>query len=152
MGVFDTSIEIMNADGSGKRTLYREPGASTFDPNWSPDGSVILFSIGHYFRAPGLPPAQIATIKPDGTGFTSIVSNGANNGFPTWSPDGTQIVYKHGRHLVRRNLADGNVTPLTDGAHYDNPPSGSRTAIASCSPAIAMAASSCTACGPMALM
>ena len=76
----------MNADGSGKRTLYREPGSSAFDPNWSPDGGLILFSIGHYFRAPGIPPSQIATIKPDGTGFTPIVDDGVNNGFPTGRP------------------------------------------------------------------
>jgi Tol biopolymer transport system component len=118
----DTSLEIMNADGSGKRTLYHQAGSSAFDPNWSPAGDVILFSIGAYFRAPGIPPAQIATIKPDGTGFTPIVDDGANNGFPTWSPDARQIVYKHGRHLVRRNLADGSVTQLTDGSHYDNFP------------------------------
>ncbi len=105
MTTSDTSIQIMNADGSGKRTLYHEPGASAFDPNWSPDGSVILFSIGRYFRAPGIPPSQIATIKPDGTGFTPIVADGANNGFPTWSPDGKEFVYKRGRHLVRRDLA-----------------------------------------------
>ncbi len=109
MSTSDTSIEIMNADGSGKRTLYHEAGSSAFDPNWSPDGDLILFSIGRYFRAPGIPPSQIATIKPDGTGFTPIVADGANNGFPTWSPDATHIVYKRGRHLVRRNLADGTL-------------------------------------------
>ena len=97
MSTSDTSIEIMNADGSSKRTLYRHTGASAFDPNWSPDGSLILFSIGRYFRAPGIPPAQIATIKPDGTGFTPIVDDGVNNGFPTWSPDARHIVYKRGR-------------------------------------------------------
>jgi len=118
----DTSLEIMNADGSGKRTLYHRKGSSAFDPNWSPAGDAILFSIGAYFRAPGIPPAQIATIKPDGTGFTPIVDDGANNGFPTWSPDARHIVYKHGRHLVRRDLADGSVVPLTDGNCYDNFP------------------------------
>ena len=83
---------------------------------------MILFCIGRYFRAPGIPPSQIATIKPDGTGFTPIVDDGANNGFPTWSPDGKHIVYKRGKHLVRRNLADGHVIQLTDGAYYDNFP------------------------------
>ena len=59
MDTADTSIQIMNADGSGKRTLYHEAGSSAFDPNWSPDGSVVLFSIGRYFRAPGIPPSKI---------------------------------------------------------------------------------------------
>ncbi len=122
MSTSDTSIEIMNADGSNKRTLFHQEGVSAFDPNWSPDGTTVLFSLGRYFRAPGIPPSQIATIKPDGTGFTPIVDDGVNNGFPTWSPDGKQIVYKRGKHLVLRNLSDGKLTQLTNGAHYDNFP------------------------------
>jgi TolB protein len=118
----DTSVEIMNADGSQKRMLYHEKGAAAFDASWSPAGDTILFSVGHYFRAPGLPASQIATIRPDGSGFKAIVDDGVNNGFPGWSPDGKQIVYKHGKQLVIRTLADGKVTPLTDGAHYANFP------------------------------
>ncbi len=122
MSTSDTSIEIMNADGSNKRTLFHQEGVSAFDPNWSPDGKTVLFSLGRYFRAPGIPPSQIATIKPDGTGFTPIVDDGVNNGFPTWSPDGKQIVYKRGKHLVLRNLAAGKLTQLTNGTYYDNFP------------------------------
>jgi TolB protein len=121
-GAGDTSIEIMNADGSGKHTLYKEKGAAAYDASWSPAGDVILFSVGHYFRSPGLPAAQIATIKPDGSGFRAIVDDGINNGFPSWSPDGTKIVYRRGKQLVIRTLADGKTTSLTDGSHYDNFP------------------------------
>lgn len=118
----DTSVEIMNADGAGKRTLFHEKGSAAFDASWSPAGDTILFSIGHYFRAPGLPAAQIATIKPDGSDFKAIVDDGVNNGFPGFSPDGKQIVYKHGKQLVIRTLADGKVVELTDGSHYANFP------------------------------
>jgi TolB protein len=118
----DMSLELMNADGTQKRTLYHEKGSAAFDGSWSPAGDTILFSVGHYFRAPGLPAAQIATIQPDGSGFRAIVDDGVNNGFPGWSPDGKQIVYKHGKELVIRTLADGKITPLTDGAHYANFP------------------------------
>ena len=118
----DTSIEIMNADGSEKHTLYHEKGASAYDSSWSPTGDMILFSVGHYFRSPGLPAAQIATIKPDGSGFQAIVDDGINNGFPSWSPDGKKIVYRRAKQLVIRTLADGKTTPLTDGSHYDNFP------------------------------
>jgi len=118
----DTSIEIMDADGSGKRTLYHEKGSSAYDASWSPAGDSILFSVGHYFRSPGLPAAQIATIKPDGSDFRAIVDDGVNNGFPSWSPDGKQIVYKRGKQLVIRTLANGQNVPLTDGSHYDNFP------------------------------
>lgn len=118
----DTSIEIMAADGNQKHTLYHEKGVSAFDATWSPTGDMILFSVGRYFRAPGLPASQIATVKPDGSGFQAIVDDGVNNGFPSWSADGKQVVYRRGKQLVIRTLADGKTTPLTDGSHYDNFP------------------------------
>jgi Tol biopolymer transport system component len=118
----DTSVEIMAADGSGKRTLFHQAGAAAYDATWSPANDTILFSVGRYFRSPGLPAAQIATIKPDGSDFHVVVDDGVNNGFPSWSPDGKQIVYKRGKHLVIRTLADGRTVPLTDGSHYDNFP------------------------------
>ena len=122
MAASDTSIEIMDVDGSRKRTLHYEKGVASYDASWSPSGDAILFSVGRYFRAPGLPAAQIAIIKPDGSDFRTIVDDGVNNGFPSWSPDGKQIVYKQGKHLVIRTLADGKTVPLTDGSHYDNFP------------------------------
>jgi TolB protein len=118
----DTSLEIMDADGSRKQRLYYEKGVASFDATWSPDSRLILFSVGRYFRAAGLPAAQIATVKPDGTEFKPIVDDGVNNGFPSWSSDGRQIVYKHGKQLVIRTLMDGTTVALTDGSHYDNFP------------------------------
>lgn len=118
----DTSIEIMNADGTSKRTLFYRDGFSAFSGVWSPAGNEIALSVGRYFRAAGLPPAQIALIKPDGSDFRLIVDDELNNGFPTWSPDGTRLAYKRGNQLVIMSLADRKVTPLTDGTYYDNFP------------------------------
>jgi Tol biopolymer transport system component len=118
----DTSIEIMNADGSGKRTLFHREGFSAFSAVWAPDGNEIALSVGRYFRTAGLPPGQIALVKPDGSNFRLIVDNELNNGFPSWSPDGARIVFKRGRQLVMMTVASRQVAPLTDGAHYDNFP------------------------------
>jgi Tol biopolymer transport system component len=118
----DTSVEIMNADGSQKRTLFHRPGYSAFNAVWSPAGDSIAFCVGRYFRAPGLPPSQIALMKPDGSGYGEVGEPGFNNGFPSWSPDGGRIVYKRGKQLVILSLASGKVVPLTDGSHYDNFP------------------------------
>jgi TolB protein len=118
----DTSIRIMNADGSGEGTLFHKAGYSAFDSVWSPMGDMIAFCVGKYFRAPGLPASQIALIKPDGSGFHAVADDGVNNGFPSWSPDGKRLVYKRGKHLVILTLADGKVFSLTDGSHYDNFP------------------------------
>jgi Tol biopolymer transport system component len=118
----DTSIEMMNADGSEQHTLFHKEGVSAFDAVWSPAGDMIALCVGKYFRAPGFPASQVALMKPDGWGFRIIADDGVNNGFPSWSPDGKRIVYKRGRQLVILSLADGKVTPLTDEAHWYNFP------------------------------
>jgi Tol biopolymer transport system component len=122
MSTSDTSVQIMNADGSGKRPLFHQAATSAFDAVWAPAGDWIAFCVGKYFRAPGLPTSQIALIKPDGAGYREVAEDGINNGFPSWSPDGKRIVYKRGKQLVILTLADGKIVPLTDGSHYDNFP------------------------------
>jgi TolB protein len=122
MSTSDTSIEMMNADGSEKHTLFHREGFSAFDAVWSPAGDMIALCVGRYFRAAGLPASQVALIKPDGWGSRVIADDGVNNGFPNWSADGKRIVYKRGRQLVILTLADGKVTPLTDEAHWYNFP------------------------------
>jgi Tol biopolymer transport system component len=118
----DTSIEMMNADGSGQHALFHKQGYSAFDAVWSPAGDMIALCVGRYFRQPGLPASQVALIRPDGTGFKVIADDGANNGFPSWSPDGKRIVYKRGKQLVVLTLADGKVTPITGEQHWYNFP------------------------------
>ena len=121
----DTSVQLMNADGSGKHELFHKAGSSAYDAVWSPAGDMIAFAVGPYFRPAGAPTAQIALMKPDGSGYHEIAEDGFNNGFPSWSPDGKRIVYKRGKQLVILSVADGKVVPLTDGSHYDNFPAWS---------------------------
>jgi TolB protein len=118
----DTSIEIMNADGSGKHTLFHKDGFAAFSGVFAPSGTELALSVGRYFRAPGLPPGQLALIKPDGSDFTLVVDDEVNNGFPTWSPDGRLLAFKRGKQLVIMSVADRTITPLTDGSSYDNFP------------------------------
>ena len=113
--------------GSDKRTLFQREGFSGYSAVWSPSGDEIALSVGRDFRAPGLPSAQIALIKPDGSNFRLIVDDTLNNGFPSWSRDGSRLVFKRGKQLVTMSLADRTITPLTDGAHYDNFPQWSPT-------------------------
>lgn len=118
----DTSIQIMAANGADKRALFRRDGFSAFSATWSPAGDDIALSVGRYFRAAGLPPAQIALIKPDGTGFRLLVDDDMNNGFPSWSPDGSRLVFKRGGALAIIRVATKEITPLTDGRYSDNFP------------------------------
>ena len=118
----NVSIEIMRADGTGKTTLFHREGFSAFSAVWSPAGDEIALSVGRYFRAAGLPPAQIGLIKPDGSNVRLIVDDEMNNGFPSWSPDGDQLVFKRGHQLVVTSLADGTLVSLTDASYYSNFP------------------------------
>jgi Tol biopolymer transport system component len=82
-----------------------------------------LFGLGQYFRnrAQG---AQVAMIKPDGSGLREVTSGANNNGFPSYAPDGKRFVYRtfgpEGQGLRVMNLDDGRVTKLTE--EYDNFP------------------------------
>jgi TolB protein len=68
--------------------------------------------------------AQIAMIRPDGSGFRELTSGANNNGFPSMAPDGKRFVYRsfgpEGDGLRIKNLETGAVTALTTG--YDNFP------------------------------
>jgi TolB protein len=123
----NTSVEIMSDRGSDKRTLFQREGFSAYSASWSPSGDEIALSVGRYFRAPGLPSAQIALIRPDGSNFRLVVDDKLNNGFPSWSRDGSRLVFKRGKQLVTMSLADRTIAPLTDGTHYDNFPQWSPT-------------------------
>ena len=104
-------------------TLFQQEGKLTQSADWSPQGDAILFGLGQYFRnrAQG---AQVAMIKPDGTGLREITSGVNNNGFPSYAPDGRRFVYRtfgpEGQGLRIMNLEDGHVTMLTE--DYDNFP------------------------------
>jgi TolB protein len=121
----NASVEIMPTDGSATSTLFHRDGFSAFSAVWSPTGEEIALSVGRYFRPAGLPPAQIALIKPDGSDLRLIVDDELNNGFPSWSPAGDRLVFKRGRQLFVVTVADGTMEPLTEPAYYSNFPSWS---------------------------
>jgi Tol biopolymer transport system component len=79
------SIFIVNADGSGRRRLTSGDG-----PEWSPDGTSIVFFRRITNDDPGNgSPYEVFTINVDGTG-EHRVAQGAD---PVWSPDGTRIAF-----------------------------------------------------------
>ena len=84
------AIYLMDADGSNIRQLT--PGViegQTAD--WSPDGTQIIFND----NCCDVPPAQVATIHPDGSALTLLTN--PRNAFdinPSWSPQQNAIVFE----------------------------------------------------------
>jgi TolB protein len=73
-------IGIMNADGTGMRTLIPGYGHVNEDPAWSPDGQRIAFQsnrTGAY---------QIYVMKADGSDQRNLSRNSANEYWPNWRP------------------------------------------------------------------
>lgn len=75
----------MNLDGSDLRPLVLdgEVGGRISDPQWSPDGQWIVFSVGQIFKvaADGGPPVQL-----------TFSARGKYE--PTWSPDGRWVAFQ----------------------------------------------------------
>jgi Tol biopolymer transport system component len=86
---------VINVDGTGLRRVT--PWSLGIDDriDWSPDGSLIVFSNAHD-DAHGIV-SNVYTIHPDGTGLREITHerNGSriSDKADSWSPDGKQIMF-----------------------------------------------------------
>ena len=90
-------------------------------PMWSPDGTKIAF---HSDRDGNM---EIYVINADGSGFTRLTNNEAEDNYPTWSPDGEEIVFhsdRDGNNEIYVINADGtNLGNLTNNPANDTTPS-----------------------------
>ncbi|MBK9925664.1 MAG: serine/threonine-protein kinase [Anaerolineales bacterium] len=85
----DSSLYLINADGSGQKPLTVVPG-SDFDPDWSPDGRRIAFTS----LRDGKKDIYILTLESGAINrITSVSGDVQENSQPSWSPFGNQIVY-----------------------------------------------------------
>jgi len=123
---FPGDIYLINVDGSGlTQVTFDDPGQYWLDshPNWSPDGSEIVFCSnrgGDY---------AIWAIRPDGTGLRYItpVTTGLWSGEANCSPDGQWISFESTLsgdwstplELWAVDTNGGNLRRLTMGGGYD---------------------------------
>jgi TolB protein len=136
-GILGASLAIASTGTNKFDVLYQDKSRNVLAPQWSPSGDAIVFGLGTFnlffnaFHGLVLKPgdrteggAQVAMIKPDGTGFREVTSGANNNGFPSMAPDGKRFVYRsfgpEGEGLRIMDLATKAITTLTDG--YDNFP------------------------------
>lgn len=69
------------------------PGLFAATADWSPDGSLIVFSA---LAQPGDDAPDLFTIRPDGSGLrqvTTFASNGGSAVHPSFTPNGRQIIF-----------------------------------------------------------
>lgn len=82
------SLLTVGADGGGT-TRLTAIGGTDDGPEYTPDGAWIHFNTERF--SPGH--AQIARIRPDGTGVEQLTHDERVNWFPHFAPDGRHAVY-----------------------------------------------------------
>lgn len=106
----DGQLIAYNSDESGAMAIYTvdletlavtkltEDSLQAGQPDWSPDGTKIVFLDNFVFcKKPKDCNSNIFVMNADGGGVTQLTFKfGDNFPHPTWSPDGDKIVFTHG--------------------------------------------------------
>ncbi len=127
----DSDLFVMNVNdvlqkAALPKNITNSPEAIDEDPDWSPNGSKIVFT-SHLVADDKLDSvtAEIYVIKPDGKGKrTRLTNNSEEERAPQWSPDGKHIAYmcrKGGTdfEICVMNADGTNQVQLTDNALPD---------------------------------
>jgi Tol biopolymer transport system component/DNA-binding winged helix-turn-helix (wHTH) protein len=110
------------------RTIFKTepdyPANLRLAPDWSPDNSLIAFSL----RINGN--SEIVSIKPDGSGLKNLTNHPLADSSPVFSANGNEIVFvrdNYGRaQLYRMDLNGENQRRVTDKSGYEMTPAFSR--------------------------
>lgn len=90
-------LAVVSADGTGYRRLPRARGVNDGNPDWSRDGSTIVFD-----RCPlKAGTCAVYTTRPDGTGLKRLGPAGDDRAHPAWAPSGKEVAYARGWGGVR---------------------------------------------------
>ncbi len=104
-------IFSMNGDGSNQTNLTNNTAFDS-NPNWSPDGSKIVFVSD---RA-SFGTTEIYTMNANGSNPTRLTTNSVTDETPAWSPDGARIAFARSGQLFVMNADGTNVIQITANA------------------------------------
>ncbi len=90
--VSNSAIWVMDADGTNQVKLSTDPGIKDAAPEWSPDGTRIVFEALIDPLA-----SDLWIMDADGSNRTRLTVGGPHKSDPDWSPDGTRIAYECNR-------------------------------------------------------
>ena len=95
------TLHLMDPDGSNQRLLVRLDSMAVSFPDWSPDGSRILFNASRGAVGPQSP-RNVYLVNRDGSGLQPVLADSSAYGCPTWFPDGQAFLVSSLVHGVSR--------------------------------------------------
>lgn len=75
---YPTGLYLTDVSGQQRKRILN---GRAYNPDWSPDGEMIVFDVGDIF-----------VIRKDGDNLVQLTHGGGHH-FPSWSPDGNKIAY-----------------------------------------------------------
>lgn len=117
-------LMLINADGTGLKSLFSDEKQTFGSPDWSPDGKWIAYDT--WTAGQGFTDSRVGIVRADGTDRRDIGAGA----MPSWSPDGKQLVvhtYDSPQSIVVMNVDGTGREMLTP--HWGSPrwsPRGNR--------------------------
>jgi TolB protein len=123
----DSDIWIADLEKKKARKLIAQEGIQKH-PNWSPDGSTIVYSNGYRLNSNKIV-ESLWLMDHDGGNPRSLLTDNASNIQPDWSPKGEKIVFASDQSgnldIWVLDIEGGNQHQLTNHKSYDADPAWS---------------------------